>query len=227
MKLVTLDVVKAAAPADLFLVLSTGRPYFRQDGGSFTMAAPMTLPCIPGAFLISHTDLLALASEPLIYPEYAGRFQSSDMSYLQFQDVVKALGFHPDAVPLDKLRVILQLTSIMQYALENWTDVLYKTQKHPGSMPLQTAAHANDLIGCGLATLGWSGKGPHILLTPIGYRLALATCAISCDLLAGASSEQYVSADFKAIKYSRLWAERQGTVKQVINDVNNRMDRYL
>lgn len=227
MKLVTLDTVKNAAPADLFLVLSTGRPFLRQDGSAHTTDAPMQLPCIPGAFLLSHSDLLALASEPLVYPEYAGRFQSSDMTYLQFQDVIKALGYSPDAVPLDKLRIILQLAPIMQYALENWTDALYKLQKHPGSMPLQTSAHANDMIECGLATVGWSGKGPHIILTAKGYRLALAICTLSCDLLTGATPEQYVSADFKAIKYDRLWTERQGTIKQVINDLHNRLDKYL
>lgn len=227
MKLVTLDTVKTAAPSDLFLVLSTGRPYIYQDGSTYHTDAPMQLPCIPGAFRLTHTDVLVLASEPLKYPDYPGRFQSSDMTYLQLQDVIKAMGFYPETIPLEKLRVIFQLVPIMQYALCNWTDALYKLQKHPGSMPYQANANVNGMLELGFATLGWSGKGPHIMLTPLGYRLAMAICAISCDLLTDASPEQYVSADFKTIKYDRLWTERQGTVKQVTVTTELRIDKYL
>lgn len=227
MKLVTLENVQKAAPADLFLVLSTGRPYIYQDCGTYHSDAPMALPCIPGAFQLTHTDLLVLASEPLKYPDYPGRVQSSDMTYLQFQDVVKAMGFYPETIPLEKLKVIFQIVPIVQYALYNWTDTLYKLQKHPGSMPYKPDANVNDMLEFGFATLGWSGKGPHIMLTPLGYRLAIAICAISCDLLSGAIPEQYVSADFKMIKYDRLWTERQGSVKQIIADVVMRLDKYI
>lgn len=227
MKLVNIETLKKAAPADLLLVLTTGRPFLQQDGSRRVTDAPMSLPCIPGAFVIDHNELLSLASEPLAYPDYPGRFQSSDMTLFQFRDVIRVLGFLPDAMTLTALRTVVLFTPVIQYALEHWVDTLAKVRTHPGSMPCVVNNHTIDMEELGFLTIGWSGSKAHMLLTPKGYRLALAISNLSQELLTGAMPEQYVSADFKTIAYARLWGERQGTVKQVTAAVHNRLDNYI
>lgn len=227
MKLVPIEAIDKAAPSDLFLVLTSGLPYYQQDGCEWNTDAPRVLPCIPAGFRLDHSEMMQLSAKPLNYPDIPGRFQTSVMHYHQFVDVIKVLGFHPDAITVPQLRIVLHYSVYITYALNNWVDLMDKIVKHPGSLPHTANAHTVDMIYMGLLVMGWVGSKPHMMLTPKGYRLAKAIRNLSLGLLSGAMPEQYVSSDFKSIEYPRLWNERQGTVCQVMDEIHGRLDNYI
>lgn len=227
MKLVTIETIEKAAPSDLFLVLSTGLPHYMQDGHVWETEALRVLPCIPAGFRLDHSEMMQLSAKPLTYQDVPGRFQTERLDYHQFIDVIKVLGFHPDAITVPQLRVVLHYTVYISYALYNWVNLLERLMNHPGSQPLTANMDTVDMLHMGLVVNGWVGSRPHVMLTAKGYRLARAVRNLSLKLAECPNLERFFSADFKTIEYRQLWKERQGTVGQVIDELHGRLDNYV